>query len=212
MHLGRLLITVFFTAALWVGSVWNACAQDSQNILAFRTNSLAMPLLNVGMEVPLGNHWSLGLDWYYPWLWRPSHAEGVDYGGKCFEALALDLETRYWFGKRVRNGRGSRLLGHSLGAFGMAGYYDLEWNYHGFQGEFAIGGLDYLYACPIFKGHMHLEFSLGVGYFYSRAREYRVYNDGGKGYREKDMAREIRYWGPVKATFSLVVPIKGGKR
>lgn len=178
-----------------------------QTILAFRTNALAVPFLNVGVEVPLGNRWSVGADWYYPWLWRSSHATGVDHTGKCMEALALNLEVRYWPGNRK-----ARLLGHSAGVFAMAGYYDLERNFHGFQGEFATGGLDYLYACPLFKGNMHLELSLGLGYFYSQAREYWVYHEGGKGYREKDMAKTIRYWGPVKATVSLVVPIKGGKR
>lgn len=179
---------------------------------ALRTN-LLLPALNVGVEVPLGDRWSIGADWYYPWLWRPKHGEGVDYSGWCVEAIALNIEGRYWFGKRSRE---RRLLGHSAGLFAMAGYYDFERNYKGLQGEFATVGVDYLYAMPIFKNRLHLEFCLGIGYFYSLAREYEVYAAGGKGYKEKDMAKDIRYFGPVKATVSLVLPIyftrKGGDK
>ena len=179
---------------------------------ALRTN-LLLPALNIGIEVPLGDRWSVGADWYYPWLWRPKHAEGVDYRGWCAEALALNIEGRYWFGKRSYE---RRLLGHSAGLFAMAGYYDFERNYKGLQGEFATVGVDYLFAMPIFKKRMHLEFCLGIGYFYSQARQYEVYTPGGKGYKEKDMAKVIQYFGPVKATVSLVWPIyftkKGGAK
>lgn len=173
-----------------------------------RTN-LLLPALNVGLEVPLGNRWSLGVDWYYPWLWRPSHGEGVDYTGWCVEALALSLEGRYWFGNRTRE---NRLLGHSLGVmFTMAGYYDFELNYKGIQGEFATIGVDYMYALGLRNG-WHMEFSLGMGYFYSQGRQYEVYTPGGKGYKEKDVIKEIRFFGPVKATVSLVIPIVFGKK
>ena len=179
---------------------------------ALRTN-LLLPALNIGIEVPLGDRWSVGADWYYPWLWRPKHAEGVDYPGWCVEALALNIEGRYWFGKRSPE---KRLLGHSAGLFAMAGYYDFERNYKGLQGEFATVGVDYLFAMPVFKKRMHLEFCLGIGYFYSQARQYEVYTPGGKGYKEKDMAKVIQYFGPVKATVSLVWPIyftkKGGAK
>lgn len=187
-------------------------AQESTSVrpvtIEIRTN-LLLPALNVGVEVPLGNRWSVGADWYYPWLWRKDHGAGVDYNGWCVEALALNLEGRYWLGKRSLE---NRLSGHSVGLFAMAGYYDFERNYKGLQGEFVLTGIDYLYALPLGK-HVRMEFSLGLGYFYSQAREYTVYTQGGKGYKEKDMAKIIQFWGPVKGNVSLVFPIyaqKGG--
>ena len=185
--------------------------ETKKMLMALRTNALAIPLANIGVEVPIGDTWSIGADWYYPWLWRKHHSEGVDYLGWCVESLALNIEGRYWFGERSRE---QLLLGHSSGLFAMAGYYDFERNFKGLQGEFATVGVDYLYAMPVFRDRMHLEFSLGVGYFYSQARDYEVYTPGGKGYKEKDLTKVIQYFGPVKATVSLVVPIyftkKGG--
>ena len=163
-------------------------------ILALRTN-LLLPALNVGAELPIGDHWSVGADWYYPWLWRmPDHKD-------CFQAVSLGLEGRYWFGERKQ-----KLTGHSLGLFSYAGYYDFELDYKGYQGEFASVGLDYLYSLPL-KSGLRMEFSFGAGYLFSLARSYQVYEEGGKGYKDKDMAKRVDYWGPLKATVSLVVPI-----
>ncbi|MBQ6954177.1 MAG: DUF3575 domain-containing protein, partial [Bacteroidales bacterium] len=183
---------------------------DKSYLFSLRTN-LLLPALNVGIEVPLGSHWSVGADWYYPWLWRPKHAQGVDYSGWCVEALGLNLEGRYWFRSHKVNGQRTAPTGHSVGLYAMAGYYDFERNYKGLQGEYATVGVDYLYAIPVFKKKLRLELSLGVGYFYSLARNYEVYSQGGKGYKVKDMAKSIQYFGPTKATVSLVIPIYGKK-
>lgn len=180
-------------------------------LLAVRTNALALPLLNMGVEVPLGRHWSLGADYYYPWLWRPRHGEGIDYSGSAFELLALDLEARYWFGRR-HSPSGERLLGHSLGIYSAVGYYDFERNASGYQGEFLNVGVDWLYACPIFGGRMHLEFELGVGYIYSVARPYDCFEPGGKCFAQSGVRRYVRWWGPTRAQVSLVVPVYVGKK
>lgn len=175
--------------------------------LALRTN-LLLPALNVGVEVPLGNRWSVAADWYYPWIFRnPDHKN-------CFQALALGLEGRIWLGSKHSGGiqnRPYRLTGHSIGLFAMGGLYDVEWQYKGYQGEFATIGIDYLYALRL-KNDFRLEFSIGFGQFYSEARPYEVLTPGGYGYREKDAIRAIPFYGPVKGTASLVIPIKFGKK
>ena len=190
------------------GIVASAQPATQPGKIALRTNALAIPLLNLGVEVPFAPHWTVGADAYYPWIPRPRQSEGVDYTGRCLQALAGNLEGRYWFSEALR--------GHSVGAFVMAGWYDLEYNFHGYQGGFGSIGLDYLYAIPVFKNKLRLEFSLGLGFFLSRAREYRVYESGGQAYSDKDMAKDISYFGPVKAGVSVVVPItitrkKGGR-
>lgn len=93
----------------------------------------------------------------------------------------------------------------------MSGYYDWERNYSGYQGDFVVGGVDYLYAMPVFRGKLHLELSLGVGYFYSKATHYNVFESGGKGYRDKDYRKIFEYFGPLKASVALVVPLVIGR-
>lgn len=175
-------------------------------ILAFRTN-LLLPLLNVGMEIPLGNRWSIGVDHYYPWLWRYWPTKTNQY---CYEMMWEQLEFRYWFGEKHTPGEKNytnRLQGHSMGLFGMGGYYDVGQNYQGHQGEFWSVGLDYLYAMPICKGRMHLEFSLGIGYLHSESRGYSVYQKGGELYRIRTDDKTRNWFGPVKANVSLVFPL-----
>lgn len=184
-------------------------------LLALRTNMFAIPFMNLGVEVPLGRRWSLGADLYYPWLWRSGHAAGVDETGVCNELMAMDIELRYWFPRKDMQ-FGQRLLGHSLGIYGATGHYDFERNWSGFQGEFYNVGLDYLYAAPIFRGRMHLEFEIGFGYIGSTARPYDCLDPGGVIYHRKGVTQNFSWIGPTRAQCSLVVPIythkKGGAR
>ena len=189
--------------------------EGKRMLLAFRTNILAIPFANVGVEVPLGERWSLGTDLYYPWMWRKAHHEGVDYLGWCYELMALDVEARYWF-KPTRRTPETRLTGHSLGLYAAAGQYDFERNWTGHQGEFYNVGVDYLYARPIWGGRMHMEFELGLGYIYSPAQPYDCFVEGGKCFRRRGVKTYVNWFGPTRAQISLVVPIytrkKGGDR
>lgn len=189
--------------------------EGKKMLFALRTNMLAIPLANVGVEVPLGRHFSLGADYYYPWIWRPHHTEGLDYSGSSTELLALDVEARYWF-PRDKSTPSQRLLGHSIGTYAAVGYYDFERNASGYQGEFYNIGLDYLFAVPLWEGRLHLEFELGVGYIRSVARPYDNYQEGGKCFRRPGVQQYVNWWGPTRAQISLVVPLyvrkKGGAR
>lgn len=171
--------------------------------LFFVRTNLLVPLLNVGAEVPIGNRWSVAADYYFPWFFREETHE------RCFQALAWNLEGRYWFGKERKVE--DRLEGHSVGLFAMGGYYDLEKNFKGYQGTFYNVGVDYLYALPVFKDKLHLEFSLGMGFFISpKAQPYDVFEPGGLPYK-KGYTVDISNWlVPKKASISIVVPIKAG--
>ena len=167
-------------------------------VMALRSN-LLVPALNVGVEVPIGNHWSVGADYYYPWVWPKR--DNIN----CFELLAWGVEGRYWFGKNRT--AFDRLQGHSVGLYGYMGYYDFERNYHGHQGEFVNVGLDYTYAMAVGKKKsVHFEFSLGVGYIYSQARKYTVIEAGAPLISDK-ITKHVKFFGPTKANISLVVPI-----
>ena len=167
-------------------------------VFAVRSN-LLVPALNFGVEVPIGTHWSVGADYYFPWIWPNKDNKN------CFEFLAWGVEGRYWFGKNRTVF--DRLQGHSIGLYGYMGYYDFERNYHGHQGEFVNVGLDYTYAMAVGKKRaVHFEFSLGVGYIYSQARKYTVIEPGSPLISEK-RTKKIGFFGPTKANISLVVPI-----
>lgn len=167
-----------------------------KTFMAVRTN-LLVPATNIGAEFCLGNSWSVGADYYFPWLCRKDDHKNA------MQMLAWGVTGRYWLGK----GRTykNRLLGHSVGLGTYIGYYDLERNYTGHQGEFASVCLDYMYAMPVFNNRMHLEFTVGLGYLYSYARPYDVFESGGKAFRE-GYTKNIHWAGPLKAGVSLVVP------
>lgn len=91
-----------------------------KEVLAVKTNALAVPGANIELQKPLGGNWTAGAGFYYPWLWRKGHSQGVDVTGNCFEVLAADLELRYWFG-RGKNGRAGRLAGAGKGIGNIGG-------------------------------------------------------------------------------------------
>lgn len=166
-------------------------------VLALRSN-LLVPLLNIGAEIPLGNRWSLGADYYFPWIW-PSEKNK-----DCFELLGWSVEGRYWFGRNRTSAQ--RLQGHSLALYGAGGYYDFERNYKGQQGEFVSAGLDYTYAMPVGRAkRVNLEFTIAVGYLHSWGRNYNVPGPGAPLFREEGDVL-FDYFGPTKAAISIVVP------
>ena len=176
---------------------------SSEEIVFLRSNVL-LPLGNFGIEVPIGTQWSVGADFYYPWLSRKSDHKN------CFQVLMWNLEGRYWFGQDRK--KENVLEGHSVGFNTMVGYYDLEKNYEGYQGDFVNFSFDYTYGMPILNNKLHLEFTVGLGYFFSKATKYEVFEKGGKGYKS-GYKEKFQYIGPNKLAVSIVVPIKikGGK-
>ena len=171
-------------------------------LLTARTNLLA-PALNFGAEYPIGTHWSIGADYYYPWAKRNPDNRN------CFQLLGWGLEGRYWFGKNRT--LDDLLQGHSVGLNTSAGYYDIENEFAGNQGTFVSVGADYLYSLPIFKDKMHLEFTIGLGYIFSRMTPYDVFESGGLAYKT-GYTMDFHWVGPTKAGVSLVVPIRAKRR
>ena len=176
-------------------------------IFTLRSN-LLLPLMNVGAQIPLGNRFSIGLDWYYPFIYR-NWSPYLDQTN-CFQALGPGADFRIYLGKKHSKGRENwqyRFSGHSIGIYGMYGRYDVEWQFHGEQARFLNAGVDYMYSARIGKRkRMRLDLSIGVGYFQSRAIEYQVFRPGGKAYKTGNRFVH-NFIGPTKATVSLVIPI-----
>ena len=167
-------------------------------ILAARTN-LLVPALNAGIEVPVGNSWSVAADYYFPWIWPPEENRW------CVEMLGLNVEGRYWFGRDRE--QEDRLSGHSVGVYAGGGYYDFEMNWKGRQGEYVTAGVDYLYALPVGKKkNIRLEFCIGFGYMHSWVRPYEVKEEFGALIRDPQELR-VNWFGPTKLSVGLVVPI-----
>lgn len=161
-------------------------------------SNLLVPALNVGVEVPIGESWSVSADYYFPWIWPHERNRN------CFEFLGWSAEGRYWFG-RDRQPH-DRLKGHSVGVYFAGGYYDFEKNYRGMQGEFISPGLDYTYSMAIGRTkRVHMQFTLAVGYIRSWGRTYNVYGDYGELYPD-DGTVIWDYFGPTKAAVTIVVP------
>ena len=173
-----------------------------KTILAARSN-LLLPGLNVGMEIPIGSHWSVGLDYYYPWFVSNKNLW-------CSELLGWFIDTKYWItGKNNKWTPESKLKGHAIGVYAGVGYYDFQKRTNGIQGEYLDLGVDYTYAMPVADDKLRLEFNLGVGYISTLYRPYYPSSDYEDLIKEPGVKyRATNFIGPTRAGVSLVYPIK----
>ncbi len=170
-------------------------------LFAIKTNLLfdALTALNVELEVPIGNRWSIAGEYIFPWwLW-----ERKQY---CLESLSGNLEGRYWFGNRKTR---PVLTGWFVGLYTGAGYYDIGLGVDkGYQGEFFIAaGVSGGYAHTINKkGTLRMEYSLGVGYMRTKYRQYdpaQICSDE-QWHLIKQKSGKFSWFGPTRAKISLV--------
>lgn len=160
-------------------------------VIAFRSN-LLVPLMNVGVEVPISDRISLEADFYSPWALR----EWVD--GK--------LPARQCCFQFVSGTVGCRFRNLSIGIVASGGIYDFERNWKGQQGEFAFLGVDYLYGLPSGKGGVLFEFNVGLGCGINRFNNYEVKYEGGR--LINDGGRHIRFIPvPIRLGVSVAVPV-----
>lgn len=142
--------------------------------IALKTNLLfdAVGALNIGVEVPVKEHFSFIADFAYSY-WRTSK------NLYALQTLQGGLEGRYWFGvsekKKKKNPEWAKpLRGWNIGAYGMyCSRYDVQW-IDGYQGDgFWSAGVTAGYATPIAR-NLSLEFSVAGGYIHTP--EYRHYH------------------------------------
>lgn len=178
--------------------------------VALRSN-LFCPLTNIGVEVPIGNRWSVAADYYCPWISRRQmNRWTAEHNTASLQVLAGLLEGRYWFGTNHTKKADPkyRLTGHSIAVVGGWGYYDLELNRKGLQGEAWLGGVDYTYALPAFKGAVNFEFGITLGVIATHYRPYDSREEAGYLIHERGTYGDKLYFGPVKAQVAVVVPIR----
>lgn len=169
---------------------------------AIKSNLLydAMSALNIGIEVPIRDHWSVAFDWVAPW-WS-------SYDKQVYIQMMLGgIEGRYWIGDRLDT---PQLTGWFAGVSLQGGLYDFMFDpIKGIQGEFqaysAVGG----YAHSISRnGNLRMEYSLGLGYMRT---EYVKYWWDGFDYTLVAPSPQTwltNWFGPTKLQVSLVYMLK----
>ena len=156
--------------------LWKSDSLLRSPFIAVRSN-LLMPLMNVGIEYPIDNRWSLEADWYSPWIFRQWMNGLTDYYKACIQGQALYVGGRMWLGRKHGPDADPkyRLLGHSVGINIAGVHYDMGFDYNGEQGDALALGVDYMYAMPLGrKGQIHLEFTLGVGGWWCKFQKYKI--------------------------------------
>ncbi|MDO4735620.1 MAG: DUF3575 domain-containing protein [Bacteroidia bacterium] len=173
--------------------------KQKEYIFNIKTN-LLLPLLNVGIEVPIKEKYTVGAEFYYPWI-KPSSDKW------CAQMLAWFIEGKYWFTQK-----------HALGVYTGAGYYDFQDSKSGDQGEFVDIGVDYTYSIAVgAKKWMKIQFNLGLGYVFTTARHYHPTEDYEHLIKDPTVKKKNSHFvGPTRAGVSLVFPIrnfwKGGAK
>lgn len=181
-------------------------------LFALKTNLLfdVLTALNVEVEVPIGERWSIAGEYIFPW-WSFTKKQIT------LQTLSGNLEGRYWFGNREKH---DVMTGWFAGVYGGGGYYDVEWKSKGYQGHFYSAGFTGGYAHKIGR-NLRMEYSLGIGYFNTDYSEYRAFYCPDSGTRTLTCVdKGTRHWiGPTRVKVSLVWMlnkkyhvVKGGAR
>ena len=181
------------------------CELERKPLFAIKTNLLfdVATALNVEIEVPLGKRFSIAGEYIFPW-WLNEDKQ------RALQLISGNLELRYWFGNRAER---PVMTGWYMGLYGGGGYFDIEWETKGYQGEFFIAaGVSGGYAHTISKnGNWRMEYGLGAGYMQTKYREYVPkfgLDDEWHLIRQRDGVH--KWFGPTKAKVSLVWMINHG--
>lgn len=178
-------------------------ARSTRNTLfTAKTNLLfdAVTALNVEVEVPIANRFSVVAEDVFPW-WET----GNKY---CFQMWEMGLEARYWF-KPWESKSTEKMRGWFAGVYGMSSMYDFQIDRSlDYQGEYWSAGITGGYVMPIGRRkRVNLEFSVGLGYLQTQYRHYMPTITYDKLIRDRYNDGKASYWGPTKAKVSLIIPI-----
>lgn len=180
--------------------------REKKMIMAARTN-LLIPGCNVGLEFPIKDNWSIGIDYFYPWAVSKKNKW-------CCEMLGLFIDGKYWFtGEKYKWTKSERLQGHAVGIYAGIGYYDFQKIDRGAQGEYVDVGVDYTFGLPIANGKLRMEFNLGIGWIRTYYRSYYPSSDFNDLIKDPGIIqRSTSFFGPSRASVSFLVPIRINKK
>lgn len=179
---------------------------ERKPLFAVKTNLLfdLATVLNISLEVPLGQRFSLSGEWTFPWwTWDDGTPSSKRHR---LQLLYGNLEGRYWFGSRDDR---PILTGWYAGLYTGGGKYDFEYDRKGVQGEFFVAaGATAGFAHSINKKNtLRMEYSLSAGVLKTDFRDYTaIYADGYdfKWHPIRKSTGEYTYFGPTSVRVSLV--------
>lgn len=161
----------------------------------------AMLAPSLEIEYVINDHWSAGVETSIAW-WHNNNKPWF------YQIATLIPEVRYRIDARKQGHY------HSVGLFGGAGWYDLEYKKTGYQGELWMAGLSYSYSFPINK-LLGFEAGAGLGFMSAKYEEY-LPQDGHFAYQQ---TTRTNFFGPLRLKFALVFDFnrwlktkKGGER
>ena len=171
--------------------------------LILKSNLIYDAMLAPSLEIEyiINNHWSAGVETSIAW-WHNNHKHWY------YQIATLIPEVRYRLDARKYGHY------HSVGLFGGAGWYDLEYKKTGYQGELWMAGLSYSYTFPI-KKYFGFEVGAGVGFMSAKYDEY-LPMDGHYAYQRTS---RTNFFGPLRLKFAFLFDLgkcldarKGGGR
>ena len=179
---------------------------EDKLLIALKTNLLydLITALNVEIEIPIGQKFSIAVEDVFPWWnWGP---HGRKY---CFQMWEMGVEPRWGF---RRTDERTALTGHFAGVYGMSAKYDLQWNTKWcYQGEYWSAGFTYGFAKKISR-RFNMEFAASVGYLSTAYRHYVPDNSYAHLWRDRYKTGRADYIGLTKLKVSLVLPVLANRR
>lgn len=159
----------------------------------------AMLAPSLEIEYVINDRWSAGVETSIAW-WHNNNKPWF------YQIATLIPEVRYRIDARKQGNY------HSVGLFGGAGWYDLEYKKTGYQGELWMAGLSYSYSFPINK-LLGFEAGAGLGFMSAKYEEY-LPLDGHFAYQQ---TTKTNFFGPLRLKFALVFDLnryfkKGGMK
>lgn len=167
----------------------------------FKSNLIYDAMLAPSLEIEyvINDHWSAAVETSIAW-WHNSHKHWY------YQIATLIPEVRYRINARKPGHY------HTVGLFGGAGWYDLEYKKTGYKGELWMAGVSYSYTIPINR-LLGLEFGAGLGFMSAKHEEY-LPIDGHYVYQQTS---RTSFFGPLRLKCALLFDVnrfmkKGGAR
>lgn len=168
---------------------------DSRPLFAVSSNIILDAAItpNLNIEVPLGRQWSVYTEYTFPWWVTKGN-------NRAWQIQKWDLGGRYWFNRHRQPM--DVLSGHFIGLDVAGGYYDIEPNHRGWQGEAVVATLEYGYAWILGKKKVwRLDLTVGAGWM---GTEYRYYKaDESDQHLLYQYTGRFNWWGPTKVGLSF---------
>ncbi len=178
-------------------------------LFALKTNLLfdLATLINIELEIPIGQRWSVAAEYIFPWWVFDNHR--ANSARSRIQLLNGNLEARRWWGERESR---AVLTGWFTGLYAGVGSYDFEHDAKGYQGEFFLAaGLSGGYAHTINRAQtLRMEYCLGVGYLETDYRHYHAeYCVNDIWHAIEQSSGRYSWFGPTRARVSLSWLING---